>query len=177
VGVEVDDIDDLDALKQDFRELTGFRLVASQSGENGSGSSEAFQPETTDHMEINAAYGIIRDALEPLGLSKAGLKQNQIVLTFVSPQVGERHRETIVRLAEETGYPLVIHPHPNQQQIMQIVQTLVREAGWRIRKGPGLHTDRSEVSMTLMDLPDEAEIARVGEAIESQTGYRLVVAG
>src|SRR5690606_26596410 len=79
-------------------------------------------------MEINEAYGLIRGALEQHGLYKAGLKQDTIVLTFISPQVGERHREVIRGLAQETGYPISIHPHPNQQQILQYASQVIREA-------------------------------------------------
>jgi hypothetical protein len=174
VSVEVSGVDDLSALQQDFRDLTGFRLVVSRPGESALDTA-AVQPQRRDRLEINAAYGVLWDALEPFGLSRAGLKQDRIVLTFISPQVGERHMPLITELAEQTGYPLEIHPHPNQQQIMQVAQALLREAGWAIRKGPGLHTDRAEISVTLVNPPDEAEAAEIAERLEAQTGYRLVV--
>jgi uncharacterized protein len=176
VMVNVEGVDDPGELVREFYELTGYRLITKQDGEaSASSESVVAQPTRPDRLEINAAYGMIRTMLEPLGLYKAGLKQDRIVLTFISPQLGERHREIINRLAEETGYPLVIHPHPNQQQILQTASALVREAGWLVRKGPGIHIDRAEVSMTLAAEPDRAEVERVNAELEERTGYRLVV--
>ena len=125
-------------------------------------------------MEINAAYEVIHAALDELGLYKAGLKQNMIVLTFISPRVGERHRAIIERLSQETGYALQIHPHPNQQQILQVAAQLAREAGWRVIKGPGIHVDRAEVSMKLAETPDSDTLAQVSAALVERTGYALV---
>jgi hypothetical protein len=126
-------------------------------------------------MEINAAYALIRQALEPHGLYKTSLKGGQIVLSFISPQVGERQRATIEALAGQTGYTLSIHPHPNQQQILQIAQQLLRGAGWQVRKGPSIYTDRAEVAVALAQEIDPAEVARLSAEFEQQTGYRLVV--
>ena len=68
-----------------------------------------------------------------------------------------------------------IHPHPNQQQILLVAQQLMREAGWTIRKGPGIHVDRGVISVSLVDEPDPDVAAQVGAALEEKTGYRLIV--
>lgn len=177
VSVDVDGVQDIDAYRRAFLDLTGYRLLVNSAGESANGGTAvATAPTTTKtRMEINAAYGVIRDALEPFGLYKTSLKQNQIVLTFISPQVGERFTNVIQALAEETGYTLTIHPHPNQQQILQVVNKLIREAGWSVRKGPGIHVDRAEVSVKLGQEIDDAAGEKIGAAIEEQTGYRLVL--
>jgi hypothetical protein len=126
-------------------------------------------------MEINTAYAVIKQALDRLGLYKTSLKQNQIVLSFISPQIGERHRDIINTLAQETGYPISIHPNPNQQQILQVASQLMREAGWQIRKGPGIHVDRAEISITLGSPVSEADIERVNRNLIEETGYSLIV--
>jgi len=41
-----------------------------------------------------------------------------MVLMFISPQVSARHVESIARLSEEMGYPMSIHPHPDQNAII-----------------------------------------------------------
>lgn len=174
VSVEVAGVDDTRALAADYLALTGHKLIINAKDSAPAGSIAA-PSGGSPQMEINAAYGVIRDALEPLGLYKAGLKQGQILLTFISPQVGERHTATIEALAQETGYALSVHPHPNQQQILQIASRLAREAGWLIRKGPGIHTDRAEISMTLDQKPDESLAAEIGQRLEDETGYRLVL--
>jgi len=177
VQVEVAGVDDVPALERAFAEMTHFRLLANRHGGGGDSSPVSAQPTHSERMEINAAYAHIRDALGPLGLYKTSLKNGQIVLAFISPQVAERHTAIIARLAEETGYPISVHPHPNQQQITQIASALAREAGWIVRKGPGIHIDRGEVTLTLAAPPDAETLARVGGQMEEQTGYRLVVSG
>jgi Cft2 family RNA processing exonuclease len=169
---------DLHEIERSYAELTSFRLVLKRRGEP---SSQPAQPAPAApltgarQMEINAAYDVIREVLGEHGLYKTSLKQGQIVLSFISPQVGERYYETINQLAEQTGYALSIHPNPNQQQILQIAQQLIHEAGWQIRKGPGIHVDRAEVSVALASEVDPAAAAWVEESFEQQTGYRLVL--
>jgi hypothetical protein len=175
VQVEVDAPGDFMPIEQAYREKTGFRLTVMRPGEPVQAQAESVTPSTGERMEINAAYGVIRAALEARGLYKTSLKGGQIVLTFISPQVGERHQDTIRQLAEKTGYALSIHPHPNQQQILLIAQQLIRDAGWRIRKGPGIHTDRGAISVSLTDEPDPENVVQVGAALEEKTGYRLIL--
>lgn len=180
VAVEVEGVADTAALAQAYQDLTGFRLlVGNQSGDDvgaqGLAPLQADVVSDGEPMEINAAYGLVRQALEPLGLYKVGIKQGVLVLTFISPQVGERHIEIIRRLSEETGYPASIHPHPNQQQILHIAGQLLREAGWQAVKGPGIHVDRAAVSVKLAEEPEAEAIDALREKLEAQTGYTLVV--
>ena len=103
-------------------------------------------------MEINAAYQLIRARLDGCGLSKVGLKGGEIMLSFISPQVGERHREQIQQLAAETGYPLNIHPHPNQHLILAGHQSPAARAGLAdFARGPGIHVARAQVNVMLTD--------------------------
>ena len=176
VGVDIGNTNPeaLEAMERDYLELTGFRLITSKQVVDDV-EMDIAQPRGGEKLEINAAYGIIRDALNPFGLLKTSLKQGQIVLTFISPQVGERHRNIIKDLAEETGYAITVHPHPNQQKISQIATSLIRGEGWVIRKGPGIHVDRAEVTATLNELRDEGAIESVMAEFEEQTGYNLVL--
>jgi hypothetical protein len=178
VQVELEGEGDLQAIEQDYLRLTGFRLRATRRGEPAP-SETAAATESPDNgrpkMEINTAYNLIRQELEPYGLYKTSLKQGQIVLTFITPQVGARHQSVINALSQQTGYLLTIHPHPNQQQILQVVQKLTRDAGWQIRKGPGIHIDRAEIAMSLAAEPDATTVEYVTQALEEQTGYHLVL--
>jgi hypothetical protein len=44
-----------------------------------------------------------------------------------------------------------------------------------VRKGPGIHVDRAEVSFKLAALPEDEALLAVAQRFEEQTGYRLVV--
>jgi hypothetical protein len=173
IEAELSGIDDVEALRREFLEMTGFGLRVGGGG--GPVEAVVAGPGDREQMEINAAYGLIREALEPFGLYKVGLKQGRIVLSFITPQLGERHRDLIGELAERTGYALAVHPHPNQQQIMILARQMVNAAGWVLRKGPGIHVSRAEVEVGLAEPPDPDDAARVGEEFEEKTGYKLVI--
>ncbi len=178
VQVEVQGVADTAEFERQYLNLTGFRLRTAGRSIEAREVAEVVSAAPNngqEQMEINAAYAVIRVALEDYGLYKTSLKQGYIILSFISPQVGERHQATIQRLAEETGYPISVHPHPNQQKILQIAQQLARDAGWQIRKGPGIHVDRAEVSMSLGQTPSEADLQAVFDRFAAETGYSLVI--
>lgn len=163
-------------LRKQFRDITGFELVISCLGATtGATDAAALAPAHAEQMEINAAYGLIRARLKESGLGKTSLKQGQIVLGFVSPQVGRRHMQAIDQLAQETGYDLVISPHPNQNAILQVANRLLSENNWTIRKGPGIHADRGELRLVLAEAVPAGEIAAFSKKLEAQTGYKLSV--
>ncbi|NWF69072.1 MAG: MBL fold metallo-hydrolase [Chloroflexi bacterium] len=179
------DVDGLSAeaaqqISAQYLHLTGFklRLNAKASAGAPSATPPASPPENTpggSKMEINAAYGYIRAALDQHGLYKCSLKQGEIVLAFISPQVGQRHWETIQQLMQITGYRIGLHPHPNQQQILQIAAQMIARAGWGVRKGPSIYIERGEVGVSLAQTADESALTALQAAFEQQTGYRLVV--
>ncbi|MDX2077815.1 MAG: MBL fold metallo-hydrolase [bacterium] len=166
----------LSALKAAFLDLTGFKLVTpTVAGVNTSATVASTPSPVGRQMEINATYGLIRSRLDGHGLYKASLKGGGIVLSFISPQVGNRHREVMNELSVQTGYPMSIHPHPNQQEILMIANRMVRELGWSLKKGIGIHTDRAEVSITLMTAPDEVALLTATAEFLEMTGYLMVV--
>jgi Cft2 family RNA processing exonuclease len=177
VGIGLRDVDDLDALLENYLDMTGYRLIVAGDSPPTVDEQALTLNTTTERLEINKAYSILNDALKPLGMYKAGLKQDVIVLSFISPQVAERHTDTLTQLAQEVGYPLQVSPNPNQQAILQVANQVLRDAGWGIRKGPGIHVDRGEVTVTVGMMPDEATLAHYQALFEEQTGYRLIVSG
>lgn len=171
-GVDAEDIRDIEI---EFLRVTDFKLSLSQRVETDAPQLENIELAEGEKIEINQAYAVVRQALEPLGLYKTGLKQGHILLTFVSPQLGERHLDTIRELSKKTGYQMNIHPHPNQQKIGEIVRKLAHDAGWNITKGPSLYIDRATVGISLGDTPSEEKIAEVNEKLNEQTAFQLEV--
>ena len=171
VAADIGGLFDSHELTEKYRELTGFRLrlpgapVVTQEDSAPTGTL----------WEINAAYKSIRDALEPFGLYKTSLKNNEIVLAFISPQVAKRHEQIIARLSEETGYRMSIHPHPNQQEMLSIVRRYTMQKGWQISKSPGIRTDELSISLQLATVISEQEIANYVAFVNEKTGYRLVL--
>ncbi|NDJ84786.1 MAG: hypothetical protein GYB66_02765, partial [Chloroflexi bacterium] len=174
-GVVKVDIEGLDAhqeLVTAYKDLTGMALVVNDSGGAAEGPVTAAAA-SEEQLEINAAYALIREALGAYGLYKTSLKQGQIILSFISPEVGTRHYDTIQALARQTGYPIAIHPHPNQNAILQEARTLISATGAQIVRGPSIYTDRGAVLVKVDTLPDGA--SQLGKRFEDATGYRLEI--
>jgi uncharacterized protein len=124
-------------------------------------------------LEINAAHNLIKTALEGSSLYRTSLKDDKIILSFISPQVGERYANKISVLEGQTGWALVVNPQPNQGSILEIARALVNKAGLVITKGPSIFPEKAEVTLTLM--ADSGQIAALSETFLAQTGFRLVV--
>ena len=128
---------------------------------------------TGARLEINAAYNLIKSTLEGSTLYRTSLKGDEIILSFISQQIGERYAETIAILQEQTGWALSINPQPNQGSILEIARVIVNKAGLVISKGPSIYPEKTEVILTLAtDFDDTALLA---ESFLTQTGYRLVI--
>ncbi len=128
-----------------------------------------------ERLEINAAYSLIKNVLEGSTLYRASLKGDEIMLSFISPQIGERYQEQIADLAQQVGWRLCINPQPNQGAILDAARTLFGAAGWTILKGPSIYLEKAEIAVSLGNFPGEQEISELVAAFDSQTGFRLVV--
>ena len=65
------------------------------------------------------------------------------------------------------------NPQPDQNENMQKVTQIVREAGWQMRKNPALLTDRGEVVVSLAEKLKETDVQALKDYIEKTTGYKL----
>jgi uncharacterized protein len=124
-------------------------------------------------MEINASYGLIKSVLEGSSLYRASLKGDEIVLSFISPQVGERYAPVVAELEEQTGWPMRINPQPNQGGILETARMLLNKAGLAIAKGPSIYPEKAEVAVTLGADPGDPDA--LVETFLQQTGYRLAL--
>jgi hypothetical protein len=173
IQAELADIDSdaIEQLKKDFLQMTDFKLIVTERKEVQVGEITAVA--SGEKLEINQAYAVVRQTLEPLGMYKVGLKQGQLVLSFISPQLADRYIETITELAKTTGYTLTVHPHPNQQKILEVMRKLANNAGWNISKGPSIFIDRAAVAVSVAGEIEEKVAAQLAEDLEQQTGYTL----
>ena len=108
-------------------------------------------------------------------LYKTSLKDGVIVLSFISPQVGQRPQVAIDALAQQIGWPLAIHPQPNPGLILDTVRRPLQEQAWRVAKGPSIFLDRGGVAVTLAAAPAADALAALQAEFEAATGYRLSV--
>ncbi len=168
---------ELEAACQHYREVSDYELtLALAQGPGVSPSLASHSPaERSDRWEINAAYAAIRADLEGSSLYRTSLKGDEIILSFITPQVGARFLSQIEALSQETGWKLSIHPQANQGAISEKALGLLNRAGLAIQKGPSLRLDRSEVVVTLPADPGEETRQVLEEEFERETGYRLAL--
>ena len=180
-----DDVETSEVSSQ-FSALTGWSLditlaaqpAAAQSTcktSEFSENSEVCDAQTGARMEINAAYSHIKTTLEGSSLYRTSLKGDEIILSFISRQVAERHQDKINALVEQTGWPLSINPQPNQKAILEIARALLDKSGLTIAKGPSIYPEKADVAVTLAVTSAEPDLADITEAFTAQTGFRLVV--
>jgi uncharacterized protein len=160
-------------MQEEFLEISGWELTISEAVQTASAPVIA-QP-TGQRMEINAAYAFIKSALEGSTLYRTSLKGDEIVLSFISPQVAERHQAKIAELAVQTGWPLSVNPQPNQGAILEVARALLAKAGFAVKKGPSIYPEKSEVSTTLVSAPVAEQQVEITEAFERETGFQLTL--
>jgi Cft2 family RNA processing exonuclease len=155
-----------------FFQATGYALLVTLV-EAPAAAGRPEQP--ADRWEINAAYAEVRRALAGSTLYKTSLKGGRIVLSFISPQVGERCRAVLAGLEERLGWPLEVNPNPNQGAILAEARALVGAVGGQIVRGPSIFVDRGDVVAVLAGALEEETRAGLQAAFLERTGYRLVL--
>ncbi len=176
--------DNWDALQAEFQARTGFQAFlknAPGSENNNGGGGVSLGPDTVQprnqsgQLEINAAYGALKQALTPHGLYKAGLKNGRILLSFTTPEQGEAVSALLQELADEVGYGLDIHPHPNQHAIIQRVIEMCKAHDLELLKNPSLMIAEQTVSIEPLEPPTPDVVAHLRQTFEDDLHWTLQV--
>jgi hypothetical protein len=172
---------ELEAVRESFRLASGYELAltllpaAPTASQNVPPKLSGEPSDSGQRLEINAAYAAIRAGLAGTSLYRTSLKGDEILLSFISPQVGERHRQAIDTLARQTGWKLGINPQSNQGAILEAAREVLQTHGWTVLKGPSLHLERAQVAATLSAAPEpEVRAAAEAEVLE-RTGFQLAL--
>jgi len=170
-------VDAVESICSRYLAETGYvlELVVSQAGAPANSPVVLPVAWRGERLEINAAYTLIKSSLEGSTLYRTSLKGETIMLSFISPQVGERYRQQIEDLSVQIGWPLTMNLQPNQGAILEIARALMNAVHWQVVKGPGVYPEKAEVIVSLGNAPAETEISELAASFEDQTGYRLVV--
>lgn len=161
-------IENAQAVQSAFLQRTGFTLQIGKTPDSAPTGTLSSSPPV--RMEINKAYALIKSILEQKGLYRTSLKEDAIVLSFISPEVGNRYSAEIEQLEAETGYPIRISSQSNQQQILMIARQIIESAGGNIRK-MGIYTEQNFVAVTLNNLLDEVTLSTLENNFEERTGF------
>jgi Cft2 family RNA processing exonuclease len=163
-------------MQEDFENKTGYTLELEDLGSEP--QREQTQPtvKAEEPLEINRAYQAIDDrfrdkAQKPYKKSKKG---DTIVLSFLSPVVGQRYESLIQELSVSIGWPLRINPESNQYGIRQEVRGLV-PTEWGLLREPGVLKQHQIVRISLQHEPAREQLEEIAEQIFERTGFHLEI--
>ena len=162
-------------IQDEFQAETGFRLLMKGTDRDRTAKIEVIDPGSEDRLEINEAYAIIKMSLRDHGLYKAGLKNNVIVLSFITPEQGYTLEEEIKNLAEQTGYPLDIHPHPNQHELIMLVNELCAENDIDLIRNPSVLIGQEIVLIEPNEAIPPDVAAQMQDAFREKTAWNMKI--
>lgn len=133
--------------------------------------------EVTERLEINRAFEYIKQTFAELPHQpyKRSKKDDRIVLSFLSPGLGERYKEQLHEISEAIGWPIEINPEPNQYGIKQEVRSLFPPE-WQMTSEPGVLKHKRVVRVRLDHAPGQDELEQIAELIFERTGFHLELA-
>lgn len=170
---------DIDALKKEWENLTGYRLSIVTPGENvqdaGKKPEDVYRAGEGAKMEQNQALSLIREKFTDLPDApyKAGIASDSggkfIRLSFLSPAQGRRNEVLLQELADRTGWRLVIADSVNQNGIMLAAEELMKTYSIHAAKNPSFLPGRRVLVVDAPDAEDDAFAAFAAE-VEKRTG-------
>lgn len=167
----------LNRIQTDFWEHTGMELLPEVSG-NDSVLTKATGKAGDNQVEQNQAFAAIAEAFaaQEDKLYKKSLKiwdgTPVIELSFISPQVGERHRELIDQLEGRLRWRIRINPAPNQYEVINAGRLLLMKNSIRLCKNLSFMPKEMRVIAHIQPTdPDLLE--RVGGEFTRITGLNI----
>jgi len=160
-----------------FLEMTGYRLIFEEASQPAALTQKKVFID--GRMEQNLAFSLIKDTLRGTAVQRISLKRKAaggpyLEVSFISRQVGERFRETLDRLSEETRWEIEINPEPNQHLIKEKARALIPPS-WGVKKEPGFFGQDRQVRVRVMVMPPDDEIALISGKFSEETGFELRV--
>jgi hypothetical protein len=156
-----------------IEEESGFQVELKVKGETPAARRTR---DARGRLEINLTYRRIKEAFQDASHSPTriglhpGRESAVIRLSFISPQVGQRYRDLMERLEEETGWPLRVGPASDQSAICDEARRLLAESG-KIRRGPRFLARERAVAVQLAPKPpDQQDLQKL---FRERTGYDL----
>ncbi|HLV09155.1 MAG TPA: MBL fold metallo-hydrolase [Halanaerobiales bacterium] len=168
-----------------FKEKTGIELELDYPEKEKQGNREEglslkeVNPE--EMMEQNQAFEYIDKLFNSLGVKiyKKSRKLAGVIpyleIYFISPELGERYRETVRRLEEDTGWNIRIGQTPIQNEIINLARRLAVQYGLRLCKNPAHYRDKLLVEIKVNGKLDEKKQTEMEAKFKEETGYLLRV--
>lgn len=130
-----------------------------------------------ERTEQNLAFSLVDMTFAEMRIrpAKKGKKNDHIgaylELSFLTPELGERCRETLQSLAGQTGWRIHISESVNQMELMEIANALCREYQVAVSKNPSWRP--KEHVLFVNNAPGTRIPEEMKEAFLERTGVRL----
>lgn len=163
------------ALQAKFRSETGFDLEfkAAASTPLSYDVQEDGKP-----LEINHCYNLIRQHFQQLPHQpekmslKSGADGTFIELRFITPEIGRRYQEGIVKLEDIIKRRINISSSCNQQSLFFIARNLIEKFG-QLKKNPAYYPAEGIVQVTTVEAFGELTKEEIQKTFNEMTGLGL----
>lgn len=154
-----------------FKAKTGFDLM--WSGLDDAKTDDQTPKKREDAWEINKAYAEIRKAFwdqshTPLKMGLRG--DSHIEAAFISPEVGNRYRALLARVAEKIGWEIRVRPSANQALIAREARAITPQK-CVVRGGPKFYTLENRVVVPVVTVPEDADTRAT--TFKESTGFAI----
>jgi len=166
-----------------FRDLTGIELIINTPEADVSKTAEdelsLRQVDSARMMEQNRAFDYIDDVFSPLKVKLYRKSRKEaggipyLELYFISPEVGERYKNVIKKLEEDTGWNIKIGSTPIQNEIINLARRMTAAYDIRLSKNPSIYTDKALVKVEASGEIAQAVIDDIKERFREKTGYNI----
>jgi predicted metal-dependent RNase len=166
-----------------FRDLTGIELIINTPETDVSKTAEdelsLRQVDSARMMEQNRAFDYIDDVFSPLEVKLYRKSRKEaggipyLELYFISPEVGERYKNVIKKLEEDTGWNIKIGSTPIQNEIINLARRMTAAYDISLSKNPSIYTDKALVKVEASGEIAQAVIDDIKERFREKTGYNI----
>lgn len=174
---------DIEKITAEFYEKSGIELLI-DTPEGVVGKRESLSLREIDSeqmMEQNQAFAYIDEAFKSRGVEiykksrKVADGIPYMEIYFISPEVGSRYQEEVDKLEVDTGWNIKIGNTAIQNEIIKIVKRMALDYDIRLKKNPGLYTDRAQVKVDIDGELTAAETAEFKQNFKERTGYEIIL--
>lgn len=181
--------EELDKLCQEFEALTGYDLLyegkttaiqdnSPCTGELPKTSNDIYPENQMDPAEQNLAFSCIEAefAGEQILPCKKGIQSDHqgkyLQISFLSPQLGRKMKDTLQRIANQTGWRIRIADSVNQNKIIALADQICKEHQVMLRKNPSYLPQKQVILLKTADGWEPAEEVRalITQEILEKTG-------
>lgn len=163
----------------EIKKITGLNVKivgAGKAAENM--ENDYYKSDSGNRLEQNEALKLVEEVFlteefKPYRKSiKAARENKYIELTFISPDIGRKQEDKIIKLAEMTGWDISIGSAVNQNEVIALAADLCSQHGVRLKKNPSFNPSNMNVTLKIEEGNEEA-LALIKDNFEYKTGCKL----